>query len=71
MNWDSEIFETKDEAIKHGFTFGRSDDFNVGHVVGGFLTGFYWMDRELKDFNLDQIAIEIGLDTHEEGILPF
>ena len=61
FEWDGEFFDDKKIAISHGFETRGSDDFNIGEVVNGKLTGFYWMDEELTDFDLEEIAEAIDL----------
>ncbi len=46
---------TVDEAQSYGFTFGRSDDFNIGVVRRGELVAVLWMD-ELVDDEPSEIA---------------
>lgn len=42
---DGREFETRDAAISHGFTLGRSDDFNIGALSDGRLTSLDWMEK--------------------------
>lgn len=60
---DLRQFATRDAAIAHGFTLGRSDDFNIGVVVGGELSEFSWMNERLNEppETLRAIAAEIML----------
>lgn len=61
--WDRKEFPNKAAAVSHGFTMGRSDDFNVGFTGGGKLLSFWWMDEQLAEDEetLRKIAAEIGL----------
>ncbi|HDL6593663.1 TPA: antitoxin [Yersinia enterocolitica] len=57
-------FDTRNEAIKHGFTLRDSDDFNIGVLTNGTLTSFDWMAKpigETKD-SLARIAKDIGIE---------
>lgn len=63
-------FSHKSDAVRHGFTLGRSDDFNLGFVRGGRLESMWWMDervyqdaKHLKEVpeRLAEISREIGL----------
>jgi hypothetical protein len=49
-SFDGRRFTDRDDAIKHGFTLGRSDDFNIGVLRDGELLTVDWMtmvvDRE-------------------------
>lgn len=47
--WDGKRFLTREDAIKHGFEIRESDDFNVCSLRGNTLTGFYWMQDDMKD----------------------
>ena len=58
---DGRKFDTSAEAIKHGFTLGRSDDFNIGEVDGGKLMAVYWMDKRLDEKPEDLAEIEKDL----------
>lgn len=42
---DDDRFDTRQKAIDHGFTFDRSDDFNIGVWEGDKLVSLDWMDR--------------------------
>ena len=60
---DHTRFESRDEAIRHGFTMDRSDDFNIGVIDDGKLVSLDWM-HELVDDNpetLAEISEELGL----------
>ncbi len=37
------------EAQRHGFSLGRSDDFNTGVLRGGELVAVLWMDEVVDD----------------------
>lgn len=43
--FDGERFFTRKEAIAHGFTLDRSDDFNIGVLKDGSLVSVDWMDK--------------------------
>jgi len=58
--WDGQAFAQRADAISHGFTYGRSDDFNIGILDSepGALRAIEWMDEtreqdpgELRDAN--------------------
>ncbi len=42
-------FLTRPAAQRHGFTLGRSDDFNIGVLRGGDLVAVLWMDEVVDD----------------------
>ena len=42
---DEDRFPTRKEAISHGFTFDRSDDFNIGVWSGSKLVSIDWMEK--------------------------
>lgn len=42
-------FLTRAIAQKHGFTLGRSDDFNIGVLRKGQLVAVLWMDEVVDD----------------------
>lgn len=44
---DRRFFDTRAEAIAHGFTKVRSDDFNIGVLHGGDLISLDWMDERV------------------------
>jgi hypothetical protein len=44
-SFDGKRFMTREAAIQHGFTKGRSDDFNIGVVINGELISLDWMDK--------------------------
>ena len=44
---DHQYFNTRAEAISHGFTKGRSDDFNIGVMQDGKLTSLDWMEKKV------------------------
>jgi hypothetical protein len=60
---DLREFSHKHAATRHGFTLGRSDDFNLGFVRNGRLESLWWMeDRTHGDAEtLARIGREIGL----------
>lgn len=62
-SWDGERFNNRNDAIKHGFTLGRSDDFNIGQTYGDDLVWFGWMDSRIDETEEDarEIAEQIGL----------
>jgi hypothetical protein len=59
--WDGTLWDYPHDAIDHGFELRRSDDFNIGKVVDGQLSGFSWMYEELPGYDLHEIAAQIGL----------
>lgn len=63
-DWDRRTFSTRQDAIDHGFTLNRSDDFNIGTVVGGKLTAIGWMDKDhdTPAGKLAEIVRELYLD---------
>jgi hypothetical protein len=62
---DLRKFGRKSEAVSHGFTLGRSDDFNLGFVRGGRLESMWWMDKRVRNDaeTLARIGREIGLEA--------
>lgn len=42
---DGKRFESRKAAIDHGFTFDRSDDFNIGVWDSGKLVSLDWMEK--------------------------
>lgn len=60
---DLETFKTIKEAISHGFTLERSDDFNIGVLIGKKLKQLLWMDKPLKYSygELNRIQKDIGV----------
>lgn len=58
---DREQFQTREEAIEHGFETRGSDDFNVAVLANDALTWFGWMDEQLDDYDLKEIAQQIGV----------
>lgn len=61
-SWDGRRYDSKKDAVHHGFSLDRSDDFNVGILEDGKLISFWWMDDEV-DANLREIAKEIGVEA--------
>lgn len=59
-------FSRRSEAVVHGFTLGRLDDFNVGFVCDGQLGSLWWMDKQVSESaaTLARIGAEIGLRAH-------
>jgi hypothetical protein len=47
--WDFEAFKTLKQAIKHGFTLDRSDDFNIGIIRDGHLVQLNWMEKNIDE----------------------
>lgn len=62
-SFDGERFEDRKKAIDHGFTKGRSDDFNIGVLRDGRLVSLDWMDAPVDTDRavLDAIELQIGL----------
>jgi hypothetical protein len=67
---DLREFSHKSDAVSHGFTLGRSDDFNLGFMRGGRLESMWWMDERVYQdpasltenaARLAEIGREIGL----------
>lgn len=44
---DGKVFHDREDAIAHGFTKGRSDDFNVGVLRNGRLVSLDWMQQSV------------------------
>lgn len=44
---NGERFHSRKEAIRHGFTMDRSDDFNIGVWRGEELISLDWMDTPI------------------------
>ena len=42
-NFDGQRFDNREDAIQHGFTLDRSDDFNIGVLRNGKLVSLDWM----------------------------
>jgi len=63
--YDSDLreFSHKPDAVSHGFTLGRSDDFNLGFVRSGRLESLWWMDKQIGEHpeTLARIGREMGL----------
>lgn len=62
---DTWVFETREDAINHGFTLGESDDFNVGQIVAGKLTWFGWMNKAMPQ-DIPIVARALCID-HEDN----
>ena len=61
-NWaDRKLHASREQAVSAGFKLRGSDDFNVAVVRDGRLTWFGWMDEHLDDYDLDEVAEQIGL----------
>lgn len=61
--WDGEEFNRRARAAKHGFEIRGSDDFNIGELINDRLVRFYWMNELLQDYDLKEIAEQIGLEN--------
>jgi hypothetical protein len=63
--YDSDLreFSHKSDAVKHGFTLSRMDDFNLGFVRDGRLESMWWMEKRVDNDadTLARIGREIGL----------
>lgn len=61
--FDGERFDDRKRAISHGFTLGRSDDFNIGVLERGRLVSVDWMEKPVDtDPSIVQgIAEQVGL----------
>ncbi len=59
---DPQRFPTREAAVEHGFTLGRSDDFNVAAAEGRTLAWFGWMDKPLTD-DIPAVAKQLGLSS--------
>ena len=46
---DLREFSHKADAVSHGFTLGRVDDFNLGFVRGGRLESMWWMEKRFTE----------------------
>lgn len=65
--FDGKFFDARHAAIDHGFTLGRSDDFNIGVIDGGKLVSVDWMENAV-DYDPDlmcKISVQIGLASAE------
>jgi hypothetical protein len=60
-SWDGQRFPDRGVAVEHGFEVAMSDDFNVAVLDDGRLTWFGWMDQQLPDYPLREIAEKIGV----------
>jgi hypothetical protein len=60
---DGKPFDSREAAIRHGFTLGRSDDFNIGILRDGKLVSIDWMERTVDAVPelMQRVANEIGL----------
>lgn len=61
---DHRRFDDLSDAITHGFTLGRSDDFNIGILEGPRLVSLGWMDKKIVERDptrLAEIAKMVGL----------
>ncbi len=58
---DSERFQSRKAAIKHGYKMCDSDDFNIAELNGDTLVRFWWMN-ECRQFDeeLAEIAAKCG-----------
>jgi hypothetical protein len=45
--FDGKRFPERAAAISHGFTLGRSDDFNIGVLRDGKLISVDWMEKTI------------------------
>lgn len=61
--FDGQRFPDRAAAVAHGFTLGRSDDFNIGVIEDGRLVSLDWMDRPVDTVPdvLAPIAAQVGL----------
>ena len=64
--WDGSQFDSRADAIARGFTYDRSDDFNIGVIDTrtGRLRAILWMDeddREQDDEELRDANQQLGL----------
>ena len=61
---DLEEFDSRKEAIRHGFEIAESDDFNIGVIENGLLVSFDWMERTVGETQetINEIADAIGLE---------
>lgn len=61
--FDGERFATRDQAVAHGFSLDRADDFNIGVVKAGALVSLDWMDKAVNTDPalLAAISKQIGL----------
>ena len=48
-DWDFQEFDSMDEAIEHGLTLDRSDDFNIAEIIGKRVMALYWMENKLEE----------------------
>jgi hypothetical protein len=61
--FDDKRFPDRQQAIDHGFTLDRSDDFNIGVIEDGKLVSLDWMEKpvDTDPTLLADIAEQIGL----------
>ncbi len=61
--FDGKSFPTREQAIAHGFTKDRSDDFNIGVLEFGKLVSLDWMQEPIGEDPdvIAQIADQVGL----------
>jgi hypothetical protein len=64
-NWDRRRFLDRKDAIAHGFTLDRSDDFNIGVLQDGKLISLDWMDKRVDDKPefLRRVSLYIGFSA--------
>jgi hypothetical protein len=60
---DGKKFAERADAISHGFTLGRSDDFNIGVLRNDALISLDWMDQFVDSGAgvLAKIAAQVSL----------
>lgn len=63
-HWDGIVFDRRELAVAHGFTFGRSDDFNIGVVDSktGRLASIDWMETVVDDGATVLTEVDAALD---------
>jgi hypothetical protein len=63
FTWSGAEHSTHEQAIDAGFSTYKCDDFNIGRVESGQLVWFGWMHDQLPDYDLTNIAHQVGLVT--------
>lgn len=66
---DMRPFTYREDAIRHGLRARGSDDFNIGALDDGKLSGFYWMD-ERHDDDLSEIAKHLAIEAAQPAGAP-
>lgn len=59
--WNGTRHSSHDDAIAAGVRELDHDDFNIGRVEGDRLVWFGWMNEQLPDYDLNEIARQVSL----------